>query len=211
VKICGVRSPQDAALAVSAGADFIGMLLWQGAKRAVSISIAAQIAAEAVQRGAQPVAVFVDEDADTIVRVCSEAGISTAQLHGDGARAALPDIPPELQVIYVLHATTDGVIQTELPTASSRQPDWLLVDGLKGGSGIALDWRSLEVPVNSAHRGWLLAGGLNAGNVAEAAAIVRPSGVDVSSGVAGPDGMAKDPAQVRAFVAAAKGQRHAPV
>lgn len=74
------------------------MLLWQGAKRAVSISIAAQIAAEAVQRGAQPVAVFVDEDADTIVRVCSEAGISTAQLHGDGARAALPDIPPELQV-----------------------------------------------------------------------------------------------------------------
>jgi N-(5'phosphoribosyl)anthranilate (PRA) isomerase len=92
-----------------------------------------------------------------------------------------------------------------------RQPDWLLVDGLKGGSGIALDWRSLEMPVNSAHRGWLLAGGLNAGNVAEAAAIAGPSGVDVSSGVAGPDGVAKDPAQVRAFVAAAKGQRHAPV
>lgn len=92
-----------------------------------------------------------------------------------------------------------------------RQPDWLLVDGLKGGSGIALDWRSLEVPVNSAHRGWLLAGGLNAGNVAEAAGIARPTGVDVSSGVAGPDGMAKDPAQVRAFIAAAKGQRHAPI
>lgn len=137
------------------GSPSAGMLLWQGAKRAVSISTAAQIAAEAVQRGAQPVAVFVDEDADTIVRVCSETGISTAQLHGDGARAALSDIPPELQVdaaamvrphcctsspqttcqrhthtpiahlacpqvIYVLHATTDGVIQTALPTASSR-------------------------------------------------------------------------------------------
>jgi phosphoribosylanthranilate isomerase len=92
-----------------------------------------------------------------------------------------------------------------------RQPDWLLVDGLKGGSGIALDWRALQVPLSSAHRGWLLAGGLNAGNVAEAAGIARPSGVDVSSGVTGPDGMAKDPAQVRAFIAAAKGQRHAPV
>jgi N-(5'phosphoribosyl)anthranilate (PRA) isomerase len=74
------------------------MLLWQGAKRAVSVRTAAEIAAEAVQHGVQPVAVFVDEDADTIVRVCSETGISTAQLHGDGARAALSDIPPELQV-----------------------------------------------------------------------------------------------------------------
>lgn len=74
------------------------MLLWPGAKRAVSISTAAQIAAEAVQHGAAPVAVFVDEDADTIIRVCSETGISTAQLHGDAARAALPDIPSELQV-----------------------------------------------------------------------------------------------------------------
>lgn len=85
------------------------------------------------------------------------------------------------------------------------------MDGLKGGSGIALDWRALQVPVNSAHRGWLLAGGLNAGNVAEAADVARPTGVDVSSGVTGPDGMAKDPAQVRAFIAAAKGRKHAPV
>lgn len=76
-----------------------GMILWPKAKRAVGVSTAARIAAEAVQRGAQPVAVFVDEDADTIARVCSEAGISTAQLHGDGARASLADIPPELQVM----------------------------------------------------------------------------------------------------------------
>lgn len=82
---------------------------------------------------------------------------------------------------------------------------------MRGGSGIAIDWRALQVPVNSSHRGWLLAGGLNAGNVAMAAGIAKPSGVDVSSGVTGPDGMAKDPAQVRAFIAAAKGQRHAPV
>jgi phosphoribosylanthranilate isomerase len=87
-----------------------------------------------------------------------------------------------------------------------RQPDWLLVDGLKGGSGITLDWRALQVPSDFAQRGWLLAGGLHAGNVAEAAAIARPSAVDVSSGVAGPDGMAKDPAQVRAFIDAAKGR-----
>lgn len=75
-----------------------GMILWPKAKRAVSVSTAARIAAEATQRGAQPVAVFVDEDADTIAGFCSDAGIGIAQLHGDGARASLADIPPDLQV-----------------------------------------------------------------------------------------------------------------
>lgn len=210
VKICGVHSPQDAALAAGAGADFVGMILWPKAKRAVSISTAADIAAEVVRRGAQPVAVFVDEDADTIARVCSEAGIGIAQLHGDGARASLPDISPGLQVVYVLHSTPEGAIQTQLPDkASSRPTDWLLVDGLKGGSGVALDWRALQVPQGIAKRGWALAGGLHPGNVAEAVTIARPSLVDVSSGVAGPDGLAKDAAKVQAFIAAAKGRHPA--
>lgn len=88
--------------------DCAGMILWPKAKRAVSVSTAADIAAEAVQHGAQPVAVFVDEDADTIARVCSEAGIGIAQLHGDGARASLPDIPPELQVGRAPGSYADG-------------------------------------------------------------------------------------------------------
>lgn len=82
---------------------------------------------------------------------------------------------------------------------------------MKGGSGVALDWRALRVPADVAQRGWLLAGGLHAGNVAEAAAIARPSMVDVSSGVAGPDGLAKDAAKVQAFIAAAKGRQPAAV
>lgn len=83
------------------------------------------------------------------------------------------------------------------------------MDGLKGGSGVALDWRALRVPHGFAKRGWALAGGLHPGNVAEAAAIAQPSFVDVSSGVAGPDGLAKDAAKVQAFVAAAKGRHPA--
>lgn len=86
-----------------------------------------------------------------------------------------------------------------------RQADWLLVDGLRGGSGEALDWTALAPPVDCAKRGWLLAGGLNPDNVAEAASIARPTVVDVSSGVSGPDGVAKDAEKVRAFIAAAKG------
>lgn len=68
------------------------------------------------------------------------------------------------------------------------QPDFLLIDGMKGGSGEAIDWKALQVPVHEATQGWLLAGGLSPDNVAKAAAIAGPTGVDVSSGVALPDG-----------------------
>jgi hypothetical protein len=73
----------------------------------------------------------------------------------------------------------------------------------QGGSGETYDWRALSAPAGAA-RGWLLAGGLHPGNVADAVAVARPSGVDVSSGVCGPDGLLKDAAKVRAFVAAAR-------
>ena len=68
------------------------------------------------------------------------------------------------------------------------QPDYLLIDGLKGGSGEAFDWKALQIPAGEASRGWLLAGGLMPANVAEAVAVARSGGVDVSSGVCGPDG-----------------------
>lgn len=75
---------------------------------------------------------------------------------------------------------------------------------LQGGSGKTFDWRSLQVPTSLPKLGWLLAGGLNPGNVAEAVAVARPTGVDVSSGVCGPDGLLKDHEKVTAFVRAAK-------
>lgn len=107
--------------------------MWPKAKRAVNDDTAAQIAAVARQHGAQPVGVFVDEDAQTIYHRCSKAGISIAQLHGDAARSSLPQIPPELQVIYVMHVTSDGQVTTPMPQQSSsqsqRQIDWVLLDG----------------------------------------------------------------------------------
>ncbi|KAI8476957.1 MAG: hypothetical protein J3K34DRAFT_399915 [Monoraphidium minutum] len=74
----------------------------------------------------------------------------------------------------------------------------------QGGSGETYDWSNLRVP-DAGGRGWLLAGGLHPGNVAAAVAAARPTGVDVSSGVCGPDGLAKDHGKVEAFVAGALG------
>ena len=179
--------------------------MWPKAKRAVSDETAAAIAAAAARGGAAAVGVFVDEDAPTIARRCAAAGLKVAQLHGDGARAALAGLPADLSVVYVLHVNAAGEILTPPPPADcGRRPDWLLVDGQTGGSGEAYDCTRLRVPEGAAARGWLLAGGLHPGNVAAAVAAARPRGVDVSSGVCGPDGLAKDAAKVAAFVAAAR-------
>jgi phosphoribosylanthranilate isomerase len=108
-------TPEDAALAAQAGADFIGMIMWQKAKRAVKPERARKIVEAAEQYGAQPVGVFVDEDAATISSVCCEAGLKIVQLHGDGARKAISDLPPALQTIYVMQSDPEGRLQTPLP------------------------------------------------------------------------------------------------
>jgi phosphoribosylanthranilate isomerase len=115
IKICGVTSAEDAELAAAAGAHFIGMIMWPKAKRAVAPAVALAIAAVARRHGAQAVGVFVDEDARTIAERCREAGIGVAQLHGDAAREAVARLPESVQVIYVMHADSDGVIQTMQP------------------------------------------------------------------------------------------------
>lgn len=75
---------------------------------------------------------------------------------------------------------------------------------MQGGSGQALDWTTLQTPIGLSEKGWMLAGGLVPGNVAEAVRLMRPTAVDVSSGVAGLDGLAKDPEKVLAFIKAAR-------
>lgn len=217
VKICGVTSVKDAELAAQSGADLIGMIMWQKAKRAVSEDTAKGIAAVAREYGIKAVGVFVDEDAASISSRCLSAGIQVAQLHGDGARAGLAGVDARLEVVYVLNCQPDGSPHTATPAAlmqrlqvpAWRAPDWLLIDGMQGGSGQALDWQNLSVPASEATRGWLLAGGLTPDNVAQAAALARPAAVDVSSGVCGPDGLAKDAGRVRAFIEAAKSVKYA--
>lgn len=212
VKVCGVTNVEDAEIAAAAGANLIGMILWPRAKRSISPAVAREIAAAARRHGAAPVAVFVDEDAATIQRVCEESEVEIAQLHGDGARASLLDLPPRLRCVYVMHADKGGALQTATPKQLAaaagrelqREVQWVLLDSLQGGSGEAFDWANLQPPLQSCSQGWLLAGGLTPDNVAQAAALARPAGVDVSSGVCGPDGLKKDADRVRRYVASAR-------
>lgn len=115
VKICGITHADDATLAASAGATFVGLIAWPKAKRGVPVSVARDIAEAARQHGATPIAVFVDETAAQIADYCGAAGIDHAQLHGDAARAQLPDLPAWLHIVYVAHAAANGQLQTVAP------------------------------------------------------------------------------------------------
>jgi len=202
VKVCGVTSAADATHAARAGADFVGMILWPKSKRSISLDVAKEVAAAARADGAVPVGVFVNETAAEIVAACEAAGIDHAQLHGDGARASLVDLPMKIKAIYVVNASADGAIATPMPgdeakltdqrnealkgekgwraaidwvNGPRRTVDWLLIDGVNAGSGEAFEWGNLKVPRGVSRKGWLLAGGLTPENVAEAVGCVGRS------------------------------------
>ncbi|KAI5078320.1 hypothetical protein GOP47_0005991 [Adiantum capillus-veneris] len=142
VKICGVTNVNDATLAAQAGASFVGMILWPKSKRSICVGTAKEIAHAVRFHNAEPVGVFVDEDAETIESFCMSAGIGIAQLHGEGARASLTNLPSHLETIYVVHVDKSGILQTPLP--GSNSVDWILLDSLQGGSGHSFDWEKLK-------------------------------------------------------------------
>ncbi|KAL3523988.1 hypothetical protein ACH5RR_016822 [Cinchona calisaya] len=204
VKMCGVTSARDAALASQAGADFVGMILWPNSKRSVSLPVAKEISKVARENGANPVGVFVDDNADTILRVSESTDLEFVQLHGNGSRAAFPIVVRENRVVFVLHANEDGSLLNSISDEECSLVDWVLVDSAKGGSGKGFDWSRFKLPPIASKHGWLLAGGINPMNVSEALSVLRPHGVDVSSGICGPDGIQKDESLILSFMNAVR-------
>ncbi|XP_021769196.1 N-(5'-phosphoribosyl)anthranilate isomerase 1, chloroplastic-like [Chenopodium quinoa] len=204
VKMCGITSARDAAIAAEAGADFIGMIIWPKSKRSVSLATAKEISEVARKYGAEPVGVFVDDDADTILKAAAASNIEYVQLHGNGSRSTFPQLVKENRVIYVLHADKDGVLLNDISQEECSLVDWILVDSATGGSGKGFDWTQFKLPSIKSKHGWLLAGGIKPENAQDALLTLRPNGIDVSSGICAADGIKKDESRIFAFMNAVK-------
>ncbi|MES3032969.1 MAG: N-(5'-phosphoribosyl)anthranilate isomerase [Gemmatimonadota bacterium] len=214
VKICGLKRPQDAAVAAAAGARYVGAIL-AGGPRLVTPDGARLVFEQAAT--ATRVVVVGHEPVDDIVRGAMAAGADIVQLHGDpsprmvldlrerwpgGIWAALR-VPPDAfdrDRAAALFAVADGVVLDAF------------VPGALGGTGVAIDWKALQAPLRAVRASddasalLVLAGGLTPENVARGSELLSPDVVDVSSGVESSPGI-KDQARVRRFIAAARGDR----
>ncbi|CAM0945906.1 unnamed protein product [Alopecurus aequalis] len=199
VKMCGITSAKDAEIAVEAGAKLIGMILWPNSKRSVALSEAKEISRVAQSYGAESVGVFVDDDEETILRVSDSCDLNLVQLHGDESRSLLHVLSKNKRIIYVLNADDDGKL-INAPPHEEYVLDWFLVDSAKGGSGKGFNWQKFQMPSVRSKNGWLLAGGLHADNVCEAVSVLKPDGLDVSSGICAADGIRKDPERISSFM-----------
>lgn len=205
VKVCGIRRLADATLAVELGAAAIGFVFWPGSARFIEPEAAGAIAA-ALPPGVQCVGVFVDQSAAHVAEVAKRSGITVVQLHGNEAVADYQPLGLTLIKAVPVPSAFD-------PSAVDRVPDavTVLLDAhdpvRRGGTGRTIDWTAAADV--AARRRTILSGGLTPGNVAEAAATVRPFMLDVSSGVESAPGE-KDAAALRAFFAALARAAHAP-
>jgi phosphoribosylanthranilate isomerase len=195
VKICGIANEDDALLATALDADALGFV-FAPSPRQVHPETVRDIVRR-LPREVHTIGVFRDERPERIIEIVGRAGLRGVQLHGHEPASEVKWIRERVQ--FVIQAFTAG--DPALANAGASAADIILVDSPDPGSGKVFDWRLAE----GAPRGKriLLAGGLTPDNVGEAIRLVRPWGVDVSSGVEREPGR-KDPGKLRRFVVAAR-------
>lgn len=195
VKVCGVRSIEEAEAALDAGADAIGFNFWPQSRRYIAPRAAAEVISK-LSPVASTVGVFVNEEASFIIDVASELHLSAVQLHGDESPEFCAALGP-IKTIKAIRVGQDfdlGIIQ--------RYPvSMVLLDsniqGSYGGTGQRFDWR-IAIEAKRLAR-IILAGGINTENVWDAITHVRPAAIDVCSGVEAEPGR-KDLDKLRSFM-----------
>jgi phosphoribosylanthranilate isomerase len=202
VKVCGITNLDDAESAVGLGAWAIGMVHHKASPRAVKFSDAAAIGA-ALKGRCEVVGVFVNPTLERVVEAVDNAGLTMVQLSGEEGPSFCNEVARRTgtRVIKAIHLSSSA----DLQRAETFRTAWHLFDSrsgnLRGGTGQPFDWELLA----DHHVGipFIVAGGLDPENVAEAIRVTRPDAVDVASGVEASPGR-KDLARLEAFFRAAR-------
>ncbi len=194
IKVCGITRADDAAAATALGVHALGFVFWESSPRAMTPARARAII-DGLPPFVTPVGVFVDPTEDLVLR-CRDAGVQVAQIVG-----AAPPLPAGMRALRVVSLNPEGT--GLVPDVPPVEP--VLVDAYdpvrRGGTGRTVDWHAVASVTHG--RRVVLAGGLRPDNVGDAIRIVRPAGVDVSSGVESGPGI-KDHQKLAAFVAAVR-------
>ncbi len=192
VKVCGLCHPDDARRVVELGAWAVGVVLCASSPRAVGVDVAREVLDAA--DGAVRVGVFLDASAGEIASAKEALGLDVVQVHGRWPHGLLERVPPQ-------------EVAPLAPAPFEADWAWLHVDRRRDPVSAApvgtVDWtRAARL---AARRRVVLAGGLDASNVARAIATVGPWGVDVASGVEDPaNPRRKSPRRLEAFFQAVR-------
>jgi phosphoribosylanthranilate isomerase len=207
VKICGLSTPETLDVALDAGADMVGFVFFPPSPRHLALERARELGKQ-VRGRAVKVALTVDADDATLANIVEALQPEILQLHGRETVARLRDIKQKFgrQVMKALAVETAADLAS-LP-GYAAVADRILFDAFApkdatrpGGLGAVFDWHVLENL--DLKPPFMVSGGLDAGNVAEAVRVTRAGGVDVSSGVERTPGV-KDPEMIRGFIRAAR-------
>lgn len=206
-KICGITTPEALEAAISGGADYIGLVFYAKSPRHLDIPRAKRLA-ELARGRAKIVALTVDADDDTLQEIVDDVGPDILQLHGKEMPERVAAIKKQFgrEVIKAIAVATAG--DAERARSYAGAADLILFDAkappgslLPGGNGLTFDWNALDGVADGL--AFMLSGGLQPDNVADAIALTRPIAVDVSSGVESAPGI-KDLDKIRRFLLAVK-------
>ncbi|MBC7771168.1 MAG: phosphoribosylanthranilate isomerase [Pyrinomonadaceae bacterium] len=200
IKICGITSAAAAVSAASAGADALGFVFHKPSPRSIKPEQAWELL-PLLPPFVASVGLFVNASVDEFCEIEEICPTVLSQLHGQESVDVVTQCGPN---IIKAVRFDEATIEEELARwADVPEVAAILVDGSAGGEGKAFDWNLLAKHVRDIDTPIIIAGGLTPMNVAEAIRIVRPYGVDVSSGVESAPGV-KDPQLMAAFCKAVR-------
>jgi phosphoribosylanthranilate isomerase len=198
IKICGLTNRGDAAAASEFGADYLGFVMYPKSPRAVTASEVRDIVT-VLRKPVRAVGVFVNGRRAAIERAVEQCGLYAVQLCGDERPEEYEEFPVE--VWRAVRRRDSGWEPLPEHWPAARYVVDAASPGLYGGTGKVADWMAAKSLALA--RPVMLAGGLTPDNVAEGVRTVRPTGVDVASGVESAPGR-KDRAKLERFIAAVR-------
>ena len=212
VKICGLSTRETLDVALDAGADMVGFVFFPPSPRHLSLETARDLGRQAKRRAVK-VALTVDADDATLSNIVEALQPDILQLHGKETTARLRDIKQKFGLELMKAVAVEGAADLAALPGYAAVADRILFDARPpkgaprpGGLGAVFDWHVLEHL--DLKLSFMVSGGLNAENVAQALRVTRAGGVDVSSGVEREPGV-KDGEMIRAFIRAARAaERH---